>query len=347
MCGKISQVEWSGVLFYSVKGSIKQFDKVEFTVEDIYLMNKGTKAYTEYDLDDDLIDYRMSNPQSLAWKIGMVHSHNSMASYFSGTDMSELNDNSEFHNYYLSLIVNNFEEMVAKVAFRGNIKSYQCKDEVGKDWNLNLKVNRQVMFTFDCDIVVQEKAHFVEPSFSERLTQIIEKAEEKERLAKIASATKHLPAQTGPDAFLANRQAKREDEWFNPKQLKLDNFDNPPATNRDPKKMSHEERLSDFTAFILRLGHESPIISNTPEAALEDLEAGKINTFEFTGKLLNMYPALFEQYWDGFGDVDTDFFRLITEDVMEILEEFFDGYEVIEHLLSGFNIMLNRLVSLG
>jgi hypothetical protein len=97
----------------------------------------------------------------------------------------------------------------------------------------------------------------------------------------------------------------------------------------------------------LRLGHESPLISNTPESALEDLDAGKVNTFEFTAKFLNMYPALFEQYWDGFGQIDTDFFRLVTEDVMEILEESFDTHEVIEHLLSGLNIMLNRLIALS
>jgi proteasome lid subunit RPN8/RPN11 len=365
LCGKISLVEWSGVLFYSVKGSIKQFDKVEFTIEDIYPMNKGTKAYTEYDLDDDLIDYRMNNPQSLGWKIGMVHSHNSMKSYFSGTDMSELNDNSEFHNYYLSLIVNNFEEMVAKVAFRGNVKGYECKDETGKNWNLNLKNTKQIMFTFDCDIVVKEELPFVENSFSDRLEEIIQKAEEKEELARLKSIksypTTHTsafgnvipaknPYEAGPngaDAFLANRKFISDDDWFDSKQLKLDDFDTPPITNRDVSKMSHEEKLADFTAFILRLGHESPLISNTPESALEDLDAGKVNTFEFTAKFLNMYPALFEQYWDGFGQIDTDFFRLVTEDVMEILEESFDTHEVIEHLLSGLNIMLNRLIALS
>jgi hypothetical protein len=290
-----------------------------------------------------------------------------MKSYFSGTDMSELNDNSEFHNYYLSLIVNNFEEMVAKVAFRGNVKGYECKDETGKNWNLNLKNTKQIMFTFDCDIVVKEETPFVELSFSDRLEEIIKKAEEKEELARLKSIKTYpvlpkdalanrnvIPAKNPyeagpmkPDAFLANRKVILEDEWFNLSQPELDDFDTPPITNRDVSKMSHEEKLADFTAFILRLGHESPLISNTPESALEDLDAGKVNTFEFTAKFLNMYPALFEQYWDGFGQIDTDFFRLITEDVMEILEESFDTHEVVEHLLSGLNIMLNRLIALS
>jgi proteasome lid subunit RPN8/RPN11 len=99
-------------------------------------MNKGSKAFTEYDFSDKaLIDYRMDNLESHDWKIGHIHSHNTMRVFFSGTDMSELIDNSEFHNYYVSLIVNNFMETTAKVAFRGEpiSSTYLCKNEDGSD----------------------------------------------------------------------------------------------------------------------------------------------------------------------------------------------------------------------
>lgn len=42
--------------------------------------------------------------------------------FFSGTDKQELVTNSEHHNFYLSLIVNNRNEMTAKVAFRTKIE---------------------------------------------------------------------------------------------------------------------------------------------------------------------------------------------------------------------------------
>lgn len=350
LCSKISEVEWSGVLFYSVKGSIRQFDKVEFTIEDIYLMNKGTKTYTEYDLDDDLIDYRMSNPKSLSWKIGMVHSHNSMKSYFSHTDMSELNDNSEFHNYYLSLIVNNFGEMVAKIAFRGETSGYACKDEQGKNWNLNLKTSRKVMFTFDCDIVEEGKVPFVEKSFAERVTEIVEKAEKKEK--EKATIQKFPPVGTHKETFPNGFQnknfapVKKEKMWFQTQENFSDDFDMPPSSKKtieSRRKLSHEERVSLFTAYVLRIGDDSPEATDSITLLLEELEALDINIFDYTSRIMSTYPAMFEKFWDEFGDIDGDFFRLVTEDVVEILEESFDEYELVEHLLSGFNIMLNRL----
>jgi hypothetical protein len=51
--------------------------------------------------------------------------------FFSGTDMGELNDNSPKHNIYLSLIVNNYLDMTAKLAFIGKPYSYVCKDDKG------------------------------------------------------------------------------------------------------------------------------------------------------------------------------------------------------------------------
>ena len=179
LCQKINKVEWSGVLFYSVKGKIKNFDSIEMTIEDIFPMDKGTAGSTGYELGDEIIDYRMSNPQSLGWKMGMVHSHHDMNSYFSGVDMSELDDNTEFHNYYLSLVVNNKGEMVAKVAFRGDVKGYECLDENGEPWNLTLTKDRQVMFTFDCKIHSPDSEISVPGDFEQRVSQVIKESDKK------------------------------------------------------------------------------------------------------------------------------------------------------------------------
>jgi hypothetical protein len=38
-------------------------------------MHKGSAGYTEYDYDEEVVGFRMDNPESLKWKIGHIHSH--------------------------------------------------------------------------------------------------------------------------------------------------------------------------------------------------------------------------------------------------------------------------------
>lgn len=121
LCSRIWEVEWSGILFYSTKGEFGTKD-FEVTAEYILLMNKGSQAYTEFQTDESLVQFLMKNPEYFNMNQGLIHSHNSMGVFFSGTDNEEINENSEFHNYYLSLIVNNKEEMCAKIAFRTKVK---------------------------------------------------------------------------------------------------------------------------------------------------------------------------------------------------------------------------------
>lgn len=114
-----------------------------------------------------------------------------MAVFFSGTDSSELVDNSEFHNYYVSLIVNNRNEMVAKVAFRGE-EIKEIKSVVtyrGSDGDLRTKEatgtsKEACVYTYDCNIVLPE---LVGESFEARFLQIKEDSEKKAKeLAKKA-----------------------------------------------------------------------------------------------------------------------------------------------------------------
>lgn len=70
LCQKIAKVEWSGLLFYQVEGSIKDSKNVKLVSKDILLMDKGSSAYTEYDWDEDIVEYRMNNPESMDWLVG-------------------------------------------------------------------------------------------------------------------------------------------------------------------------------------------------------------------------------------------------------------------------------------
>jgi hypothetical protein len=70
LVSKIDKVEWSGVLFYSTKGEITNPKTFEVTLEYIYAMDKGSGGATDYEFSEELVEFRMNNPESLGWKIG-------------------------------------------------------------------------------------------------------------------------------------------------------------------------------------------------------------------------------------------------------------------------------------
>ena len=155
LCEKISAVEWSGVLFYTVEGSIKDPKNMVITMQNILPLDKGTSGYTEYTLDERLTDFLMDNPSHLGYKIGHIHSHNTMSVFFSGTDMEELTENSESHNYYFSFIVNNKMEMTAKV---GQMAKSQSKsitnllDDNGETYSVESLEETKTVVVYDCVI---------------------------------------------------------------------------------------------------------------------------------------------------------------------------------------------------
>jgi proteasome lid subunit RPN8/RPN11 len=349
LCQKINTVEWSGVLLYSVKGTIKDFDKIELTVEDIFPMDKGSAASTGYELGDEIIDYRMDNPMSMAWKMGMIHSHHNMDAYFSGTDMSELSDNTEFHNYYLSLVVNNRGKLVAKVAFRGDIKGYECLDEQGKPWTLSLTNKKQAMFTFDCDIKVNKVYTQVPADFAARTEEIIKQADVKAK--KFTYEAKKFDNKKKP--FVPNFKKpvkhlpphiKKQGEWFDDDEDEMEAYNQSffPTEKISKKDMTEDERYWDFTTFLLRFGEELDGV-DTVEAALEDLQVIIQNVDPYVNKVITMYPALFEKYWDIFGEINTEVFLSTTGEVLDILSNYEGLFDVVDPIMDGLNRMVRQM----
>jgi len=130
-------------------------------------------TYTNYTFDSDYVGY-MVDKNLFNCKIGLIHSHNSMPTFFSGEDMDELQTNVGNHNTYLSLIVNNRMETCAKLAVKGKVESSQrvCSllDPDGEEVSVRLLDDvEEVMFTYDCDI--QLPASF-EKDFLDRVAHI-------------------------------------------------------------------------------------------------------------------------------------------------------------------------------
>ena len=76
LCSKIHEVEWSGTLFYRYKGT---WDNLEITCIDIHLMDIGSAAYTEFDVEPSVIAYMCDHPELMDCQMGLIHSHNNMA----------------------------------------------------------------------------------------------------------------------------------------------------------------------------------------------------------------------------------------------------------------------------
>ena len=182
LCTVISQVEWSGILLYDVEGNITDPKNMVIHLKDIILMDKGTTAFTSYNFTekkrdqsgfvDRHIDYCEEKEEALGWRIGLIHSHNNMGVFFSGTDMAELKENAPSHNFYLSLIVNNALDLQAKIAYMGNINMevdavYKGLDVNGEEYDIEstkLVVTKSKYYEYDCDIIV-DKTSVVEDSF--------------------------------------------------------------------------------------------------------------------------------------------------------------------------------------
>lgn len=178
LCHKESSVEWSGALFYTTEGEFGT-DSFKCVAEEVYLMDIGSGAYTEYDYGAEFASFLMKNPRLMTMKRGHIHSHNNMGVFFSGTDTTEIVDNSEHYDYYLSLIVNNRNEMCAKIAFRGTVIEEIKKSIIYNKFSSLVnsepqqsKVEKTVVFVYDCNIQGADPVFDVDEKFVSRYNEV-------------------------------------------------------------------------------------------------------------------------------------------------------------------------------
>lgn len=115
LCSIVHDVEWSGTLFYRHEGSLED-GTFKVICVDLFVMDIGSSAYTEYDESPDVLTYRIEH-DLLGEDIqeGLIHSHNNMSTFFSGTDTNTLIDEGTNSNHFVSLIVNNAGKYTAGV----------------------------------------------------------------------------------------------------------------------------------------------------------------------------------------------------------------------------------------
>ena len=113
LCSEFKNKEWSGILFYTYEGSLID-NNLKIFCKDICLMDIGNSGYTEFVESPDIISYQV-NHNLLDCQTGLVHSHHSMATFFSNVDLDTLEKEGSHMNNFVSLIVNNKGDYTAAI----------------------------------------------------------------------------------------------------------------------------------------------------------------------------------------------------------------------------------------
>ena len=230
-CQKVWNTEWSGTLFFTYEGSFENNDLVIRCV-DIYIMDIGTQAYTEFDMNPDVIAYMTEHTELLDCQLGLIHSHAGFQTFFSGTDQATLKEEGRDRNNFVSLIVNNAGTYTAAITRR--IKSKQVKESVSYEFFGDGEKQDTKEYVSDADEIEwfylkieKEGENYSFPDMAARLEEIKQAKAEKAKKAQIPvypSGYKPVIANFyGTKAGPAN-PVKKEDS--KPKVVQSSLFDN-------------------------------------------------------------------------------------------------------------------------
>jgi len=152
-------------------------------------MGIGTHSYTESENhSDDIINMVDRVPAYMENRYGLIHTHHTMDTFFSGTDIQELHDNAANYSYYLSLIVNIKEKYSAKIAKLVEVKgaSFDLDEEDEETVSMEFPVEH-ILMQFDLDVII-EGAECNDEIITERIAEIKKRKEEGEK-ARLAKTT--------------------------------------------------------------------------------------------------------------------------------------------------------------
>lgn len=292
------------MLFYDTEGEFGD-ENFKITAKGLFLLDIGTHSYTEYDpADPDLIKFLMANPEVLAMKKGHIHSHNNMAVFFSGTDNDELIDNCVFHNFYLSLIVNNRNEMCAKIAFRAKSTSenhltisYMNQEGKEKQKKLTGTKESESAYVYKCEIF--KLGEVVEDSFKGRFQELKEARESKEKARKSLEAAHKNGTYTGFNI---------DERW---RQAGL--FDDVKGSSLPPKGKKEEEKYRGVDGSMESGGKRISVVERVGNMRTDPriyTMLGKLLSLDFLyegtlASIMKKLDAEFYDYDENLGPKDT------------------------------------------
>ena len=261
--------------------------------------------------------------------------------FFSGTDWSELEDNAPNHNYYLSLIVNNFMDFCAKVCFIAEAKNetfnFEAKDEQGKrypvssgDYSVPPK-----LIVYDCDIDSPKKNIEVNQTFTQKVKGIIEKAEK-----VISNTTK---------SFSKNTSIKPGESWSNTQKNNDFNW----LPKKDLKQITVEELLNayseDWCVFVLNSGNYTEGVDDIEKLYTMYKDAG-VTGNTLAKKVGDTFVASYQKYLADFTEEEVQdpdaFLAALEEAIFELNYYIFEGSNSKEEIKQFYLPSLKMLKSI-
>lgn len=361
LCKNIWDVEWSGVLFYKVEGA---FEDKSLTIRcvDLFQMDIGSSTYTEFNVSPDMATYMVDHPELLEEGIyqGLIHSHNNMATFFSGTDTATLSAEGNDMAHFVSLIVNNAGKYTAGVT-----RKYKCVQTVSEKytyptWNGEVKegvetfdIEEEKLEWFNLDIVFENATDDFETEMMERIKEIKESKKKivvpvykgRNYYSQYDNYGKNItPAKEVGSTFPMEREKYYGEEgrgWYKAKEVK----EIPVKQDELPFEQPEEENLdipygvvtvdADIVQSIVRqLVTSSIIISNESAVdvkkwanSMESLyrrRFGTVKEFEYFAS--NYVDYLINYTYDGdvmavISNDDSTMAALLAHDVREELEK--------------------------
>lgn len=347
VCQKVWSTEWSGTLFFTHEGSFENDDLVIRCV-DIYIMDIGTQAYTEFDMNPDVISYMCENPELLDCQMGLIHSHNNMSTFFSGTDTATLKEEGRDRNNFVSLIVNNAGSYTAAITRR--IKSKQVKESVSYEFFGDGEKQGTKEYVSDADEIEwfylkieKEGENYSFPDMAARLEGIkqakVEKAKKVQTPVYQGGYKPVIANSYGTKAGPANLVKKEADK---PKVIQPTLFDNANDLPFDDNySLSYGQVTFDkvtLKSLVLQLITGSIIISND----------SKIDISKWAKSMPTLYEKRFGKGEEGmknfkmWADTYTEYLTWYVTD--EKLEEL--GYDEIEICAICAHDMIEELTKL-
>lgn len=169
LCAQMPTVEWSGTLFYKIEGDFNNEDKLKVRAFDLYLQDIGSSTYTAFNISPDLISYMCDQPELLEDDVfmGLIHSHNNMSTFFSGTDTSTLQKEGTEKDNFVSLIVNNHRKYTAGITSKctqkrtiKQISFYKTFFNKIVEKEEEIDVESEIIEWYDLKVYMPENNHF-------------------------------------------------------------------------------------------------------------------------------------------------------------------------------------------
>lgn len=326
LCERVWDTEWSGILFYNPVGNFED-GSLEIHCVDILPMDIGTTTYTEFDMSPDVISYMAQNRELLDCKMGLIHSHNNMSTFFSGTDTATLQEEGADRNHFVSLIVNNAGKYTAAITRK---VKYHCVRELsyeGFDGTVNLPgkevIEGEEIEYFYLDIVFEEETNDQFNEVASRLKEIKEaKAKAAPKWTPNASSSPYGGYKWEPIYGGANKEKTSKFESPAVKQPTL--FD-----DLDWGEPLGERRIP--TTTNIYKGHTKPededptipqITDDLIEGIINQLITGSVTVTKLDAdtkkKLINTINARFTKRF-GEGEVGITLFKYWATDFVEFL----------------------------